>query len=89
MNIEWHDWVGGAGAAVLLVTYLLLQINSMSAKSLLYSILNGLGSAAILVSLTYNFNMSAFVIESVWLVISIIGATVTILDAYRTTSDQT
>lgn len=81
MDIEWHDVVGGLGAAVLLSTYLLLQINLVSAKSLRYSVLNAVGSGAILISLSYNFNMSAFVIEASWLVISVIGAAITIRDA--------
>lgn len=80
MQLEWHDWVGGTGAATLLVTYLLLQINFVSAKSLRYSLLNAVGSAAILVSLHHNFNISAFIIEATWLAISIVGAIVTLRD---------
>ena len=82
MNLEWHDFVGGCGAAVLLVTYLLLQVNAISSKSLRYSVLNGIGSGAILISLSRDFNMSAFIIEACWLVISIVGAIVT-LRGYR------
>jgi len=78
MIVEWHDWIGGIGAAILLTTYLLLQINWMKATSMRYSILNGIGSGGILVSLSQDFNMSAFVIEVCWLVISIIGACVTL-----------
>lgn len=84
MEFEWHDIVGGFGAVVLLTTYLLLQINFISAKSLLYSVLNAVGSGGILVSLLYDFNMSAFVIEASWLVISIIGAAVTIRETSKT-----
>ena len=35
------DVVGGVGVVILLTTYLLLQINFLSAKSLRYSVLNG------------------------------------------------
>ncbi|MCR9293110.1 MAG: hypothetical protein NXI32_10355 [bacterium] len=75
--LEFHDLVGGFGAAVLLLTYFLLQINRISAKSMMYSQLNALGSALILTSLYFDFNLSAFMIESFWFVISCVGAAVT------------
>ena len=74
MSLQWHDVVGGTGVAVLLGTYLLLQLNRLSAQSLRYSVLNAVGSGLILLSLTQAFNLSAFVIEACWLAISIIGA---------------
>jgi len=80
MNFAWHDVVGGLGAGVLLVTYFLLQANLLSAKTLVYSLLNALGAAGILVSLTQAFNLAAFVVESAWLLISLFGAAVTLRD---------
>lgn len=77
-SLEMHDLIGGMGAAVLLVTYFLLQINRISAGSMKYSVLNGLGSASILVSLTNDFNFAAFVIEVAWFVVSCVGALVTL-----------
>ena len=76
--MEWHDYVGGLGVATLLVTYLLLQVNRIAAQSLLYSQLNAIGAFLIMVSLWQDFNMSAFIMESSWFVISLIGAAVTI-----------
>ena len=38
-----------------------------------YSLLNGLGALLIMVSLIYNFNLSSFVIEIAWLMISAYG----------------
>ena len=78
MSLQWHDVVGGTGVAVLLGTYLLLQLNRLSAQSLRYSVLNAVGSGLILLSLTQAFNLSAFVIEGCWLAISIIGAIITL-----------
>ncbi|MFK7821681.1 MAG: hypothetical protein AB8G99_23415 [Planctomycetaceae bacterium] len=78
MNIEWHDIVGGLGVITLLATYLALQLNRISAQSLSYSVLNGLGAGLILISLTQSFNLSAVLIESAWLIISIVGAIVTL-----------
>ena len=65
---------------MLLGTYLSLQLNRISSKSLSYSVLNGLGAGLILISLTQSFNLSAFLIESAWLLISIVGVILTVRD---------
>ena len=83
MSLQAHDLVGGLGALILLATYLLLQLNRMSAKSMTYSQLTGLGSALILISLSFDFNLSAFLIESSWFVISCIGGLVTLKQRVR------
>ena len=70
---EWHDIVGTAGAAIILVSYFLLQMQRISSRALSYSVLNGLGALLILVSLSIEFNLSAFVVEAFWLLISVIG----------------
>lgn len=70
---EWHDVVGTAGAAIILVSYFLLQMQRISSRALSYSVLNGLGALLILISLSIEFNLSAFVVEAFWLLISIIG----------------
>lgn len=70
---EWHDIVGTAGAAIILVSYFLLQLQRISSRALSYSMLNGLGALLILVSLSIEFNLAAFVVEAFWLFISIIG----------------
>ena len=73
MTIQWHDVVGTLGVSILLATYLALQLKRIDSADLSYSIWNGLGAALILVSLTQSFNLSAFLIESSWLLISLIG----------------
>lgn len=78
MEFEWHDLLGAIGVAVLLVTYLALQLNRIAAQSLRYSQLNAVGSGLILVSLTQDFNMSAFIVEASWFAISLVGAAVSI-----------
>ena len=45
----------------------------MQATSLTYSISNALGAILILVSLSQDFNLSAAIVESAWLLISVIG----------------
>ena len=71
--MQWHDFVGTAGAAIILVSYFLLQLQRISSTALSYSILNGAGALLILVSLWTEFNLSAFLIEAFWLAISIFG----------------
>lgn len=73
MNYEWHDLIGNLGVLLIIGTYLLLQLERMPSTSLLYSLLNGAGALLILISLTQAFNLSSFIIEICWLVISGIG----------------
>ena len=73
MTYGWYDLLGIIGVVLILATYMLLQLEKLSATSFLYSATNGLGASLILVSLIYEFNLSAFIIEAFWLLISIYG----------------
>jgi hypothetical protein len=73
VSYHWHDLVGNVGVVCILGTYLLLQLGRMSPKALSFSLINGLGAVLILVSLSVDFNLSSFIIEIVWLVISAVG----------------
>ncbi len=73
MTYGSHDLLGIIGVVLIVATYMLLQLEKLSATSFLYSAANGLGASLILVSLIYDFNLSAFIIEAFWLLISIIG----------------
>ena len=73
MSYEWHDLIGNIGVMLVLVCYLLLQMEKLAAGNPLFSAINGMGALMILVSLTQEFNLSAFVVEAVWFVISIYG----------------
>ncbi|NKB60333.1 MAG: hypothetical protein GKS00_28840 [Alphaproteobacteria bacterium] len=53
--------------------YLLLQSGRIAATRPLFSILNALGSALILISLAYEFNLAAALVEVFWLAISLYG----------------
>lgn len=72
-DFMWYDAVGNLGVILILGVYLLLQTNKVSVEQASYSVLNGLGAALVLVSLYYKFNLSAFIIEVFWLLISIYG----------------
>ncbi|HTK96869.1 MAG TPA: hypothetical protein VL379_02505 [Pseudomonadales bacterium] len=69
----WHDLVGNLGVALILGTYFALQVGRLDAKSIAYSALNALGAGSITVSLLFDFNLSAFVVEAAWVAVSLYG----------------
>ncbi len=73
MTFEYFDIVGAIGVVLIVGTYFLLQIGKLGSNSLTYSIVNAIGAALILFSLFFEFNVSAFLIEAFWLLISVIG----------------
>ena len=73
MTYSIYDVLGNIGVFLIILTYLLLQIRKLSSESLLYSVLNALGASLIVVSLLFDFNLSAFIVEAFWVIISLIG----------------
>lgn len=73
MNSFTVDIIGIVGVAIVVVTYFLLQSEKIDSKSFLYSFLNAFGSLLIMYSLLYNWNLASFVIELIWILISIYG----------------
>jgi hypothetical protein len=73
MDYGWHDLAGNLGVAVIILSYLGLQLERIDSRSLLYSALNGIGAVLVILSLLVEFNLSAFVIEIFWVLISIFG----------------
>ena len=71
----WHDLVGNIGVAMILGTYFALQIGRLDSRSVAYSTLNALGAGSITVSLLFDFNLSAFVVEAAWVAVSLYGLT--------------
>ena len=67
------DVIGVLGVIMILVTYALVQLNLVDIKTVMYSSLNALGAGLILVSLVVDFNLSAFFIETCWMLISLVG----------------
>lgn len=72
MNYDLLDLVGNVGVLMLMVAYLLLQLNRLS-SGLIYSVLNAVGASLIVISLLTNFNLSAFLMEVFWVLISLLG----------------
>ena len=73
MTYSWYDFIGNVGVLLILLSYLLLQMKKIKSQSMYYSLMNAAGALLILVSLYYNFNLSAFVMEIFWLLISLYG----------------
>lgn len=73
MTAAWHDLAGGVGVSAIIVSYLLLVLGKLGSGSLVYGLSNAVGAALILVSLRYDFNFSAALVESFWLLVSLIG----------------
>ncbi len=73
MTYSWYDFLGNVGVLLILLSYLLLQMKKIKSQSMYYSLMNAVGALLILVSLYYNFNLSAFVMEIFWLLISLYG----------------
>lgn len=73
MKYAWHDFAGNVGVALILIAYLLLQLGKLHSADLRYSLMNGAGASLVIVSLVFDFNLSAFVIEAFWVLISFVG----------------
>ena len=73
MTYSWYDFLGNVGVLLILLSYLLLQMKKIKSQSMYYSLMNATGALLILVSLYFNFNLSAFVMEIFWLLISLYG----------------
>lgn len=73
MRYSWYDLMGNAGVVLMVIGYLLLQAEKIRSSDLSYSLMNGVGALLVLISLVYRFNLSAFLVEAFWLLISIYG----------------
>jgi hypothetical protein len=71
--MNWYDILGSLGVAIIILTYVLLQIERVRSDQLIYSLLNAIGALLILVSLYFDYNFPSVVVEFFWLVISLFG----------------
>lgn len=67
------DPVGLIGVILLLIAYFFLSTGRWLSDSLTYQVYNLLGAVLILYSLCFHWNLSSFVIEIAWVMISLIG----------------
>jgi hypothetical protein len=72
-STTWFDLVGFIGVVLIIGAYLLLQLEKLASSSPAYSLLNAVGALLIIVSLVFRFNLSAFIVEAFWVLISLLG----------------
>ncbi|HVR82068.1 MAG TPA: hypothetical protein VHF02_08300 [Luteimonas sp.] len=73
LNLAWYDWTGIAGTLMVLAAFFLLQAGRLSGTGIVYQLLNLFGAGGVLLSLLGKFNVSVFLLESVWVLISVYG----------------
>jgi hypothetical protein len=73
LNYSWFDLIGNVGVLLMVVAYLLLQLEKLSGSALSYLFLNAVGAVLVMISLMFRFNLSAFLMEAFWLLISLYG----------------
>ena len=71
--MELHDFLGAIGVVFIVVMYVMLQLERIDPNRPAFSIFNAIGAALILVSLYFEFNLSAALMEGVWLLVSLYG----------------
>tara|TARA_R110001606_G_scaffold26127_3_gene84405 strand:+ start:104 stop:364 length:261 start_codon:yes stop_codon:yes gene_type:complete len=81
--ISPFDAIGILGVGLTLMAYLLLQTERLESRSRVYSALNLFGSVAILMSLAFDFNLSAALMEGCWALISLYGLVKAVLAMRR------
>ena len=75
MDYSWFDLVGNVGVLLMVTAYLLLQLEKLSSSAVSYLWLNAVGATLVIISLKFRFNLSAFLMEAFWLLISLYGLT--------------
>jgi hypothetical protein len=73
LDYSWFDLVGNMGVLLMVIAYLLLQLEKLSSSALSYLLLNTVGAILVIISLMFRFNLSAFLMEAFWLLISLYG----------------
>jgi len=71
--LHWYDFCGLLGVMATLFAFFLLQDGRLKGDGLPYQLLNAGGALAVLVSLMFAFNLSAFVLEGLWMIVSVYG----------------
>ena len=75
MNLHWFDFVGFAGVLMVLGAYAGQQTRRINGDSALYSLMNLVGAAGILIPVLYaaEMNWSVLFIEGAWILNSVYG----------------
>jgi hypothetical protein len=60
LDYRWFDLVGNIGVLLMVVAYLLLQLEKMSSSAVSYLLLNTVGATLVIISLKFRFNFRRF-----------------------------
>jgi hypothetical protein len=71
--MRWYDLAGTLGVVLIVGAYFLLQLERVASNSVPYLSANAVGATLILLSLAYEFNLSAAFMEAFWLGIGVLG----------------
>lgn len=71
--MDLYHFVGICGVVLYLLAYALLQVGILRGSGYPYTLLNMSAAGCVLVSLAGEFNLSSFLIQVSWIVISIVG----------------
>ena len=76
-NVQLSDQIleliGVAGFVFYMLSYGLLQLGKISGQSYVYTLLNMLAAALVLISLLHQFNLASALIQISWIGISVVG----------------
>ena len=67
------DMVGIFGVSLIVLAYFLISSDRLSGKDPRYHLLNLIGAIAVLLSLLVHWNLPSFIIEVVWIAVSLYG----------------
>ena len=71
--MDFADYIGMAGTAMLILAFFLLQAETIKSDDYSYLYMNAVAAALILFSLCFHYNLASFVIEIFWIAISVFG----------------
>ncbi|MFS2225876.1 CBU_0592 family membrane protein [Pantoea sp. B65] len=71
--MEVHTFVGLIGVFCYLLAYALVQMRKLLISSDRYAVLNIIGGVFGLYSLSHDFNLAAFISQTMWLIFTLIG----------------
>jgi predicted membrane protein len=83
VNFHLFDLAGFIGVLLIVIAYLLLQLNKLPSSSPSYSLMNAAGALLVIISLIFDFNFSAFVVEVFWFLISLFGIWRSLVDTKK------
>ncbi len=73
-SLETLTTIGGIiGVVLMVVAYYLISTEQVNGRSVVFHGLNFVGASLVLVSLLFDWNLPAFIIECVWVAISAFG----------------